>query len=126
MQTEDAVNNPFCKYLAPRGLDKRAKALSLQLVRPDDGEDDEYYFQNVDDGKYLVVKYDEWSSDHQGDYYRYDDNDDEYDPESQQLLPFEESQSEATLFRIKEYGPLPNADLDLRIGCEVTYDIGYG
>merc|ERR1712062_427347 len=41
-ETEDVVNNPLCKYLAPRGLDIMEEALSLQLVRPDDGADDEY------------------------------------------------------------------------------------
>merc|ERR1712154_606483 len=68
-----------------------------------------------DDDKYLAVKYAKSSLHFEKNmgYYRY--------RPSVLSLHFEESQSEATLFRIKEYGPLPNADLDLRIGCAVTY-----
>merc|ERR1712062_430748 len=86
-ETEDVVNNPLCKYLAPRGLDMMEEALSLQLVRPDDGADDEYYFQNVDDGTYIVV-----------DYVKESIYDDWCTPISP-ALRFEDSPSEATLFR---------------------------
>merc|ERR1719283_68530 len=63
-QTEDVAKDPECKYLAPQGTDVRDKALSLQLVRPEHGGEDEYYFQNLDDGKYVAVQYSKESIDY--------------------------------------------------------------
>lgn len=108
---------------APPGVDNRDNALSLQLVRPEHGRDDEYYIENVDDGKYLVVEYeanaidDHWKSE-QNLYRLYP----QLEPTHEPSLHFVCSPSEATLFRIKEYGPLLNADLDLQIGSVLTYE----
>ena len=113
---------------APRGVDKRDNALSLQLVRPEHGGIDEYYFQNLDDGKYLVVDYEEEAIDHQWktqrDHYLQTLYPQQTPPPDEPSLHFVCSPSEATLFRIKECGPLRNADLDLRIGSAVTFESG--
>jgi len=123
-KTEDVAKLPNCKYLAPRGTDVRDKALSLQLVRPEHGGDDEYYFQNLDDGKYLTVQYGKESIDHHGhrgypihnyyDHYR-------GGPDPVPSLHFADSPSEATLFRLKKYPLKRDRGFDLRIGCRVNY-----
>merc|ERR1712217_210928 len=106
-------------------MDKKDNALSLQLVRLDEGGDDEYYFMNLDDGKYLAVEYD---NERLGrldggcplyyDPYRW--------PEPNAFwMNFKDSPSEATLFRIKEYPFIRDRGFGLEIGSRVNYRINY-
>jgi len=118
-------------YLAPRGGDKRDQALSLQLVRPDEGGDDEYHFMNLDDGKYLAVKYD-----HER-IVRLHRGCPLYHDPSRTFLPlrsygdevpepsmhFKDSPSEGTLFRIKEYPFIRERGFELEIGSRVHYRV---
>ena len=94
-------------------MDIKEEALSLQLVRPDDGADDEYYFKDMAADKYLTVEYDEETIDDDREYWM--------EPPDRPSLRFEDSRSEATLFRIKDCGPSFDASFDLRIGSGVCY-----
>merc|ERR1712062_547786 len=94
----------------------KEEALSLQLVRPDDGVDDEYYFKDVAGNGYLAVDYDESMLAIDERYIKYWS-----DLPDRPSLRFEDSRSEATLFRIKDCGPSFDAAFDLRIGSRVCY-----
>jgi len=132
-ETEDVVQEPNCPYLGRDGIATRDNALSLQLVRPDDAVDDEYYIQNADNDKYLVVEHDtesihaSWSwQDHLQNWHFCPAG--IRNPGSRErctTLHFEDSPSEATMFRIKECGPSFDAALDLRIGSRVSYKSDY-
>jgi len=88
----------------------------------DEGGDDEYYFMNLDDGKYLAVEYDHERIGHlfNGSPLYYESYRDEVDESS---LYFKDSSSEATLFRIKEYPFIRDRGFDLEIGSRVNYRV---
>merc|ERR1712130_923190 len=79
-----------------------------------------YYFQNMDDGKYLTVEYKAESIDHHRSRsfsrYFYDDP-----PDHRLSLHFKDSESEATLFRLKEFPFEYKLDFDLKMGSRVNF-----
>jgi len=102
-------------FLGRRESDKATlchDAVALKLVQSNECGDDEYYIQSVDDGHYLTVniKSIAWSGHSQF-----------------SSIHFQETQSEAAIFRFKEYdGPLARWRERLETGSNILFNLSSG